>query len=183
MRAIASTICLAALLLLIPGCSSDRVEDSAGSVILSVTDFNGLATRISVTQSGGLLSIGTITISNFPKNPNRNTSNLQDVEMQTYQVSYRRVDTGTRTPATMVANIFGSAPVDGTQIYNNLPLMGLAQFGGVPLSDLLLDNGGFDRETNEQVITLNLTLTFFGRTIAGDRVATAPVSFTVEFVP
>ena len=186
MRATATTISLAALLLLAPGCSSDRVEESAGSVLLSVSNFDNLATRVSVNlldQLGGQFSIGSLTISNIPKNPNRNTSSLQNVEMETYEVSYTRIGAGTQTPTTLVRNILGVAPVSGTLVYTDLPLMGSDQLDNPPLSDLLEVNGGFDRETNSQVITLNLNLTFFGRTIAGDRVATQPVSFTVEFVP
>lgn len=183
MRAKATTICLAALLLLIPACSSDRVEDSAGSVLLSVTDFDGLASVLSVNQANGLFTIASLTISNIPKNASRNTSALQNVEMETYEVVYTRLGTGTRTPTTLVRDIFGVVPVDGTMVRTNLPLMGPTQLDNPPLSDLLTENGGFDRETNTQAITLNLTVTFFGRTISGDSVATAPVSFTVDFVP
>ena len=103
--------------------------------------------------------------------------------MQTYEVVYTRVSGGTRTPTTLVRDILGFAPVNGTITYSNLPLMGLEQLDNPPLSDLLVENGGVDRETNSQRITLTLTVMFFGRTIAGDRVATEPVAFTAEFVP
>lgn len=184
MRAKSTFLMLAiAGLLMISGCSGDRVEDTDGSVILSVTDFDGLATRVSVNASGSNYVLGTLTITNSPKNAGSPTSNLQNVEMDTYEVRYQRADAGTRTPPVLVRNILGNAPVSGTVTYTNLPLMGVDQFENPPLDDLFFENGAFDRETGAQVITLNLTLTFFGRTIAGDDVATAPVSFTVEFVP
>ncbi|MCB1056189.1 MAG: hypothetical protein KDD11_11880 [Acidobacteria bacterium] len=172
-----------ASLLLIAGCSSDRVEDTDGSVILSISDFDGLATRVSVNSSGSLLTLGSITISNIAKNPSRPTSAQQNVEMDTYEVSFSRADAGTRLPPVLVRKVLGVAPVQGTQTYNNLPLMGIDQFENPPLEDLFFINGAFDTETGAQVITLNLTLRFFGRTIAGDDVATQPVTFTIEFVP
>ena len=177
-------LALALLVILGAGaCSSDRIEETDGSVFLSVTDFDGLPVRVAVNAAGGLVSLAEIEISNFPKNANVATSSLQDVEMQSYEVTYRRVDTGTRTPTSLVRAILGSAPVNGTVVYENLPIMDANQLGNPPLTDLLFENGAFDKETGSQVITLELTLTFFGRTIAGDQVASGPVAFTIEFVP
>lgn len=164
-------------------CSSDRIDQTDGSVFLTVTDFDGLASRVGVNAAGGLLTIDEIQISNFPKNSSTATSPLQDVEMQSYEVRFRRVDTGSRTPTDLVRSILGSAPVNGNVLYQNLPLMDASQLANPPLTDLLFENGAFDKETGSQVITLDLTVTFFGRTIGGDQVASGPVSFTIEFVP
>ena len=183
MRAQATTLILLLALAAGFGCSGGRIEDTEGDVILSVSNFDGLATTASVGALAGNYSVGTLTISNIPKNPGRATSDLMGVEMQTYEVTYTRVGSGTRTPTTLVRDVLGFAPVNGTLTYTNLPLMGIEQLDNPPLSDLLVENGGFDRETNSQLITLTLTITFFGRTIGGDRVATEPVAFTAEFVP
>jgi hypothetical protein len=183
MRTSARTLIPILLLAVLAGCSGDRIENSEGSILLSVTDFNGLPSQVSVNATGSSVIIGTLTISNVPKNSRGSTSNLMDVQMETYQVLFQRVGTGTRSPTTLVRDILGFAPVDGTLVLSNLPVMTLQQLDNPPMSDLLTDNGGFDRETNSQVITLNLTLTFFGRTVGGDRVASEPVSFTVDFVP
>jgi len=164
-------------------CAGDRVEDTEGSVILSVTDFDGLPVRVAVNQSDGLVQIGSITIANVPKDQNANTSPLQDVEMTTYEVVYQRVDTGTRVPGPLVRRIFGVAPVGGDIVYDNLPIMGAEQLANPPLSDLLFSRGAFDPETGSQVIILSFRIRFFGRTIAGDEIATAPIRFEVEFVP
>lgn len=180
---IMTILILVASLFFVSGCASDRVEDTDGSVILSVTNFDSLPVSVSVTNNEGGVPIPSITISNFPKKPGAVTSNLMNVEIQTYQVVYTRLGTGTRTPPTLVRDIFGLAPANGTETYSGLPILGIEQMNSPPLSDLNIDNGGFDSETSSQLITLNLTLTFFGRTIAGDAVSTAPVSFTVEFVP
>ena len=183
MRTFARTLIPILLVAAVAGCSGSRIEDTEGSVLLSITNFNGLPSQVSVNATGSSVTIASLTISNFPKNPRGSTSNLMDVEIQTYQVTYERVGTGTRSPATLVRDILGFAPIDGTLVVNNLPIMTLLQLDNPPMSDLLIGNGGFDRETNLQVVTLNLTLTFFGRTVGGDRVASEPVSFTVDFVP
>jgi len=183
MRTFASALILLLLVTAVTGCSGSRVERTEGSVLLSVTNFNGLPSQVSVNATGTSVTIGTLTLSNTPKNPRGSTSSLMDVEINTYEVTYTRVGTGTRSPSTLVRDILGFAPIDGTLVVSNLPIMTLQQLDNPPISDLQIGNGGFDRETNSQVITLKLSLTFFGRTIGGDNVATEPVSFTVDFVP
>lgn len=173
----------AVLALAAAGCAGDRVEDTEGSVILSVSDFDGLPVRVSVNGAGQILQLGQVTIDNIPKDPNANTSSLQDVEMTTYEVVYERVDTGTRVPPPLVRRIFGVAPVSGTIVYDNLVIMGAEQLDNPPLSDLEIASGGIDSETGSPVITIGFRMRFFGRTIAGDSVATAPIRFDVEFVP
>jgi hypothetical protein len=176
-----SIFVLVLAVMLAAGCNS-RTDRSEGSVILSVVDFDGLPTRASVNASN-LLTIETIDIDNIPKDPNGTTSDLQNVEMRSYEVVYTRSDGGTRLPPPLVRSIFGVAPVSGTVTYDNLPIMTAEQLDNPPLSDLLIFNGGIDTETGSPVITITFTMRFFGRTLAGDDVATAPIRFDVEFVP
>jgi hypothetical protein len=61
--------------------------------------------------------------------------------------------------------------------------MSAEQLLNPPLSDLLIENGGIDSETGSPIITLELRVRFFGRTISGQDVATAPIRFDVEFTP
>ena len=161
------------------GCQG-RTDKSSGTVILSVSDFDGLPISASV-NAGGFLQVGTIVIQNIPKDPNATTSSLMNVEMRSYEVVYSRVDGGTRVPTPLVRSVLGVAPVGGAVTYSNLPVAGAEQFNNPPLSDLLFINGGFDRETGRQVIILKLTVRFFGRTLTGDEVATEPIRFDVEF--
>lgn len=182
MRKIVGTVlCLAALVAL-AGCES-RTDRTAGGVILSVTDFDGLPVRVAVNDGVGGVQIGSITITNLPKNPNGATSTLMNVEMTSYEVRFSRSDGGTRVPPPLVEAIFGVTPVNGTNVYNNLVLMGAEQFANPPISDLEFVNGGIDSETGETVIKLRLRLQFFGRTLTGDQVSTEPASFDIEFVP
>jgi hypothetical protein len=182
-RSVAALLALAAVLLGVAGCSS-RVDDSEGGVILSVSDFDGLPIRVNVNEAGFplLVTIDEITIENIPKDPSGTTSDLMNVEMQAYEVRYARPDSGTRLPDPIVEPIFGVAPVGGNVVYNNLAILKTQQFLLPPLSDLLVSGGGIDTETGSPVITLEFTIRFFGRTLTGDDVATAPIRFDVELI-
>lgn len=175
----ATTLLVVVALAAVLGCEG-RTDKSEGTVVLSVSDFDGLPVTASV-NAQDFLQIGEITIQNIPKNPNAGTSELMNVEMRSYEVVFSRVDAGTRVPTPFVRSLFGVAPVNGTVDYNNLPVAGSEQFRNPPLSDLLVQNGGFDQETGNQVIILKLTVRFFGRTLTGDEVSTAPIRFDVEF--
>jgi hypothetical protein len=179
MKRTVSFLFLAILVLALGSCQS-RTDRSEGSVLLSVTDFDELPLVVSV-GGGGPTQVGEITLQNFAKAPNGTTSDLQSIELRSYEVRYSRRDTGTRLPPPMVKSIFSLVPVNGTATITDLPFLSLDQLLNVPLSDLATT--GADRETGSQVIVLNVTMRFFGRTLAGDDIASDPASFTVEVVP
>ena len=185
MRHLAKIALVLAFLLLSAGCDSRLDRTDGGGVVLSVSDFDGLPTVVSVSEArfAGAVILDSITIQSITRDIDGDTSDLMNVEMQSYEVTFSRADGGTRLPPPMVRNIFGVTPVGGTQVYENLPLLLSDQITTVPLSDLFLENGGFDKETDRTSIILNLSLRFFGRSIGGEAVDTAPVRFTIEFVP
>ncbi len=160
---------------------TDRTD--SGGVLLSISDFDGLPIRVNVNSSNALLQVGEFVVQNVAKNPTGVVSDLMNVELRSFEVVYSRADRGTRKPNTYTKGIFGVAPVNGTFTVENLDVMGAEQFLNEPLSDLFFENGGFDKETGSQVISMNLTIRFFGRTLSGDAVQTAPATFTVEFLP
>ena len=172
-------------LLLCAGCDSRLERTDGGGVLLSVTDFDGLPTVVSVNQArlDGIVTIDSITISSIVRDIDGDTSDLMNVEMSSYEVVFSRFDGRTMVPPPLVQRIFGTAPAGGTEQYENLPILLSDQLENPPLSDFFIENGGFDKETGSTSLRLNLTMRFFGRSIAGEAVDTAPVSFTVEFVP
>jgi len=185
MRHLAKTALVLASLLPLAGCDSRLDRTDGGGVVLSVTDFDGLPTVVDVSQAraDGIVTIDSITLASIPRDIDGETSDLMNVEMQSYEVTFTRADGGTRVPPPMVRNIFGVTPVGGNQEYENLPILLSDQISTVPLSDLFLENGGFDKETDRTSILLNVRVRFFGRSIGGEAVDTAPIGFTVEFVP
>jgi len=164
--------------LALPGCRS-RTDRSEGTVLLSVTDFDGLPIVVSAT--GGPTQIGEITLANVAKDPTGGTSDLMDIEIRSYEVRYTRRDTGTVQPPPLVETIFGVVPVNGTMTINGLPFIRAHQLTTRPISDLA--DFGRDSETGSTVIPIDVTMRFFGRTLSGDDIASAPASFTIEVVP
>lgn len=166
------------VLLALGGCRG-RIDRTEGTVLLTVSDFDQLPTRVSV--AGGPYDIGSVIIRNIAKDPSGTTSALQNVELRSYEVTFTRRDTGRTVPPSLVQSIFGLIDVGGTTTLNNLPFFTDNQLRNSPL--LELGTTGADKETGSEVIVLNVTMRFFGRTLAGDNVATDPASFTIEVVP
>lgn len=179
----ALTIALAVLLVAaLGGCRERTDKVDGGGVLLSVSDFDGLPVRVPVNGTG-LVQIEQLTIQNVVKTPGQPTSPLMNVELESYEVTFTRADNGFRLPPPFVRHIFGVAPVGGTIVYDNLPLMSIEQLGNPPLSDLRFENGGFDKETGSSLIILNVRMRFFGRTLSGKAVESEPFRFTLEFLP
>ena len=166
-------------------CESRTDRTDGGGVLLSITDhqFGNITIPISVNETGLYVQATSITLQNVVKNPDAGTSPLMNVELDSYQITYRRVDRGTRTPPTFTESIFGVVPVGGSDTINNFNLLGPEQLRNPPLSDLLAINGGFDRETGSPVVSLELEITFFGRTLSGDRVASNTARTRLDFSP
>jgi len=172
---------LIALTLAATSCRS-RTDKSEGTVLLSVSHFDGLPVRVSATT--GPFQIGQVTLRNFFKDPAVQSTTghqLEGIELRNYEITYRRRDNGTRTPPPSVQGIFGLIEPLGTLDLFNLPFLTSDQTGNQPLKDLIAL--GRDTETGTSVITLDVTLRFFGRTLSGDDIASEPSTFTIEVTP
>lgn len=172
---------LIAATLAVTSCRS-RTDRSEGTVVLSVTHFDGLPIRVSA--STGPFQIDQVTLKSFFKDPAVTDAmghDLEGIELRSYELTYRRRDSGTRTPPPSVQGIFGLVPPLGTTDFFNLPFMTTDQTGNQPLRDLI--NLGRDSETGTSVITLDVTMRFFGRTISGDDIVSEPATFTIEVTP
>jgi hypothetical protein len=176
--------CLAVLVGLV-GCESRTDKTDGGGVLLSVSDFDGLPLVVSMNavDFDGAVQVDMITITSVVKDPFGASGPLMAVELDAYEVLYQRDDAGTRVPTKLVQQIFGNVPVNGTETIENLPVLLFDQTDSPPLSDLFFINGGIDQETQNDRIRLRVTLRFFGRTLSGDPVESAPVDFNIDFVP
>ena len=183
MRKVAQLLLIVCLVVVFTACESRTDRTDSGGVLLSITDFDGLPLAVSVNNAAGFVQLEEIKVQNVAANPNGVTSDLMNVEMVSYEVEYSRADRGTEVPVKFVRGIFGVVPVNGEATYENLPIVGPDQLSTNPLSDLLFENGGVDSETGENKIALNFSFRFFGRTLSGNAVETAPALFTVEFTP
>ncbi len=173
-------ILLLALPLVLWACA-DQEEVDTGGVALQV-EFVNAPLRIGVNDDE-VVSIPTIEIDHIVANASAGTSDLMNVQLDLYEVTFSRSDTGTRVPPPYVFSLSGVVPVSGTLTLNGFPVMSVEQLRSPPLSDLLFENGGFDKETGSTVIRIDMTFVLFGRTLAGDEVASNPRVETFEFVP
>ncbi len=172
---------LLVLPLLVFGCDERTEETDSGGVLLEV-EFTSTVSLVGV-EENQTLSIPTITVSSIVADPSGGTSSLMDVQLRSLETTFARADTGTRVPPPYFFNIISTVPVGGTLTLSNFPIMSTEQMRSAPLTDLLIANGGFDRETGNTFIRLNVTFRVFGTTLTGTNVASQPRTQTIEFVP
>jgi len=168
------------LLVVLAGCQGRTDRTDSGGVILSAS-FNLPPTQFIISTSTTLPAVPTTTIQNIVADPSGTSSTLENVELRSYQVVYTRADTGTRVPPPLVEPLSGIVPANGSLSIQNLNVLANNQFLNPPISDLT--KFGVDRETGSRFVTLNLSVTFFGRTLSGKEVASAPTGFTMEVFP
>lgn len=174
-----ATLCLMLVLIAaLAGCR-ERTDRREGTVVLSITDFDGLP--LVINASAPIVQVDEIILQNFPKDPTGTTSDLQSIELRSYEVRFVRRDTGTRVPPPLVQGVFGLVPVGGTSTLNNLPVMMGDQLLNSPIRDLA--RTGVDAETGSAVILLDAYMRFFGRTLSGDDISSDPARFTLEIRP
>lgn len=171
---------LALLSLTAAGCRSDT-DTSEGNVLLSISNFNGLPSVVSLNSQAPPFVIGDISVRNIAKDPTGSVSDLQSVELRTLEIRYQRRDTGTRVPPPNIQAVFGLVPVNGTTTLTNVPFLTSDQVLNQPLKDLR--DTGRDSETGTTVVVLDVSMRVFGRTLSGDEIVSDPARFTVEVRP
>jgi hypothetical protein len=168
-----------ALITALAGCR-ERTDRSEGTVLLTISDFDGLPIVVSA-SSASLVQIEQVTVRNIPKDPTGTTSDLQSIELRSYEVRFVRRDTGTKVPPPVVQGWFGLVPVGGNSALNNVPILTADQLLNPPILDLA--RTGVDSETGSAVVVLDCYMRFFGRTLSGDDIASDPARFTLEIRP
>ena len=159
---------------------TDRVDGGGVLLTFGPVDWQAVYSVSNAVGVGGAV-IETVTLVSVVKDPNGLTSSLMDVELQSFEVTFRRADTGTRQPPTLVRTFPGVIPVNGSLTISGMFFMLASQLENPPLSDLLAVNGGIDSETGAETILLDVSIVFFGRTLSGDEVQSAPLRKTVQF--
>lgn len=159
---------LAVALLGLPGCSSNTQGDNASPVYLTVS-FDDLPLEWNV-GSYAPLQVPTTSLKSNLKNPLGGSSSYLDTRLEDYVVDWSRLDGGTKVPAseTFVGNVL--VPAGGTSTLSDYPYMSRSALLASPLDQLLPFNGGIDRETGKSEIRCKATVTFRGRTVAGEAV-------------
>jgi len=104
-------------------------------------------------------------------NPNVTAADLNQIRIDRYQVSYVRTDGGHLVPAPFVRSIStviaAGAAAEGT----NFQAFDPGAVNQAPFAALLPQNGGRDPETGKPFVVMDVILTVFGQTLAGERVS------------
>src|ERR1700759_1136089 len=109
-------VLLLAAALVASSCNS-RAERSDGTVLLEVSSLGTVPVSLSLSQAAsqaGGFQLATVTLQNIIKDPAGTGSNFQDIELRSYEVTYRRRDTGTRVPPSITGQVSGTVPAGGT---------------------------------------------------------------------
>jgi hypothetical protein len=167
--------------------SCNSVARESGSVELVVAGTQTInQIDLQAGAAGCSTSLGTVNLrivllqpQTDPAHPVNN--NLNDVKLDRYEVSYLRTDGGKLVPPPFVRSTAQVITVTGgSQSLSDFIAFETNAFNQAPFAALLPQNGGKDPETGLGFVKMNIVLTVFGQTLAGDRVqgsAAFPINF------
>jgi len=177
------------LVLVAASCNDINKQKAPVSLVVSNTqdlhhiDLAGDPTGSTNCQKG----IGTVKLSNVAiqpplSNPNPNVSqaDLNQIKGDRYQVSYFRADGGHLVPAPFVRSTSLILAEGGESTGTSFVVFDPNALNQAPFAALLPQNGGVDPETGKPIITMDVIMTFFGETLAGERVS-GNTRFTLDF--
>jgi hypothetical protein len=166
------------LMLVAGSCNDINKQESPVSLVVSNTQ---LLHRIDLagdpagsTKCQG--SIGTVHLASVVVEPpvtNTNVSgaDLNQIKVDRYQVSYVRTDGGKLVPAPFVRSTSLVLAANGSAEGTTFVVFDPNALNQAPFAALEPQNGGVDPETGKPIITMDVIMTFFGQTLAGERVS------------
>lgn len=185
MKKIALIVAIALPSVAILSCSSISRESSPVQLVVAGTQ-NLNQVDLQPGAAGCAASLGTVQLQvrllqnqSDPLHPVNN--NLNDVKLDRYQVTYLRTDNGKLVPPTFVRSTSqlltaGAAPSS----LSDFIAFETNAFNLAPFAALQPQNGGRDPETGLNFVKMDIILTVYGETLAGERVqgsARFPVNF------
>ncbi len=164
------------------GCNGNDLTRSASPVALIASTSQTLHTLDLTGGTGCDQSIGTILMQAVIKNPSSGTTNttFEQVRVTSYQVSYVRTDGGKQVPAPFVMTMDVLLTPGGASSSTTFLAFQSDALTQAPFAALLPSNGGRDPDTGKASVSMDLTITIFGETLAGDKMsaqAKVPLTF------
>jgi hypothetical protein len=162
------------------GCTNKQGETES-PVYLTTNLVTGAAQPLTFNIAPDVpLQLTAMSVTSHGKNPTvTDPQGFQTVNLQSYVVHYTRLDGGTKVPPDATFAVGGSIPFQGSITLSNYPVIAPAAVQGPPFDQLLPFNGGIDQETGQPTIHLGITVTFYGETVAGTRVASDPATMGI----
>jgi len=172
-------IAVSLLLMLMAGsCNDINKQESPVSLVVSNTqnlhkiDLAGdPAGSTNCQQSIGTVHLTSVVVQPPTTNTNVSGADLNQIKIDRYQVSYVRVDGGHLVPAPFVRSTSTVIAANSSSEGTTFVVFDPNALNQAPFAALLPQNGGVDPETGKPIITMDVILTFFGQTLAGERVA------------
>lgn len=173
------TLLLMAAVLFTPGCTNKQGETESPVYLTTNLTLQQGFVNVAVVAP---VQIPSIIVTSTLKNPSQtDPQGFATVQLESYTIHFRRTDGGTRVPADLNLPAGATIPSGGSTTLSNFPILPASQVQLSPFDQLLPFNGGFDRETGRAEIDMAVDITFFGHTVAGQRVAsetaTGPLLF------
>ncbi len=122
-----------------------------------------------------------ILTSHFKNSTATDPQGFSDTLCEGYQVHFRRTDGGTRVPTDKTFGCGVRIPSGGASTLHNFPVLAASDIQAAPFDQLLIFNGGVDRETGKTEIQMAFDIFFFGHTVSGQRVQSQTASGILLF--
>jgi hypothetical protein len=145
------------VLLVVSGTQNLNQIDLQGGAFGCTTSLGTVEMRISLLQ---------------PQNPTTARNDFNDVKLDRYQVTYQRTDGGKLVPPSFVRSTSQVLLANGTtQSLSDFIAFETNALNLAPFAALLPQNGGKDPDTGLGFVKMDIILTVYGNTLAGERVS------------
>jgi hypothetical protein len=185
MKQIALIAAIALPSVAILSCNSIAKESAPVELVVSGTqnlnqvDLKAGAAGCNTSLGTVLMSVRLLQNQSDPLHPVNNSFN--DVKLDRYQVTYLRTDNGKLVPPSFVRSTSQVITAGGAaQSLSDFLAFETNAFNLAPFAALQPQNGGRDPETGLTFVKMDIILTVYGETLAGERVqgsARFPVNF------
>jgi hypothetical protein len=172
---------LAAAALVAPGCTNKQGETEAPVFISVNIQLQPGFVDVSVDPPVPVQIQTMILTSHLKDATATDPQGFATTSLESYRVHFRRTDGGTRVPPDQTFGAGGTVAAGGTATLNNFPVLPSSAIQAAPFDQLLPFNGGVDRETGKAEIQTTFDITFFGHTVAGQRVQSETASGLLLF--
>ena len=170
-----------AILAAITSAACTNREGETEAPVFITTDLREQPGFVNVNVNAPVQLATVILTSHLKSSRQTDPQGFADVNIESYTVRFRRTDGGTRVPPVQTFGAGILVPSGGTATLNNFPVLPSSAIQESPFDQLLPFNGGVDRETGKPEIQMAFDLTFFGHTVAGQRVQSQTASGILLF--
>jgi hypothetical protein len=176
-------VTIAALVVVMASCSGD-LSKSSSPVTLNVTNAQTIS-RFDLQQGAAncnqntTLTVAALLLSSL-NNPNLPVdTRFNTVNLTGYTVQYVRRDGGTLVPAPFSRSASGTVQ-PGSSTALTAVVVEPSALNQAPFAALTPSGGGRDPETGKNTVTMDVIVTVFGETLAGERVS-GTTRMTMDF--